>query len=136
MVLASVAPRVMTWRQYCEAAWHAFQRGVLGRELGAYAPDFTKTIVRHYAIHAGGFVSLAGAAACTRTECGPGRAAGGAAWSTWAARPCIRGSMEPYLQPPRTHPQPPGGYAVLKGIQKGMKLPASAMLPSFAALRE
>ncbi|KAF8069577.1 KCS2 [Scenedesmus sp. PABB004] len=29
-----------------------------------------------------------------------------------------------------------GGYAVLKGIQAGMRLPASAMLPSFAALRD
>lgn len=28
-----------------------------------------------------------------------------------------------------------GGYAVLKGIQKGMGLPLEAMLPSFASLR-
>jgi hypothetical protein len=30
----------------------------------------------------------------------------------------------------------PGGYAVLKGIQGGLQLPAAKMLPSFAALRE
>ncbi|KXZ47999.1 hypothetical protein GPECTOR_31g363 [Gonium pectorale] len=29
-----------------------------------------------------------------------------------------------------------GGYAVLKGLQEGLRLPASAMIPSFAALRE
>jgi len=29
-----------------------------------------------------------------------------------------------------------GGYAVLKGIQKGMNLPTEAMLPSFASLRD
>jgi hypothetical protein len=29
-----------------------------------------------------------------------------------------------------------GGYAVLKGIQAGMALPAVKMLPSFAALRD
>jgi hypothetical protein len=33
-------------------------------------------------------------------------------------------------------PSTAGGYAVLKGIQKAMRLPASNMLPSFAALRE
>lgn len=30
----------------------------------------------------------------------------------------------------------PGGYAVLKGIQKGMNLPDEAVLPSFASLRD
>jgi predicted naringenin-chalcone synthase len=30
----------------------------------------------------------------------------------------------------------PGGYAVLKGIQGGLALPATKMLPSFAALRD
>jgi 3-ketoacyl-CoA synthase len=29
-----------------------------------------------------------------------------------------------------------GGYAVLKGIQKGMSLPMEMMLPSFASLRD
>jgi 3-ketoacyl-CoA synthase len=29
-----------------------------------------------------------------------------------------------------------GGYSVLKGVQKGMKLPHNLMLPSFAALRD
>ncbi|GLC40215.1 3-ketoacyl-CoA synthase 11 [Pleodorina starrii] len=29
-----------------------------------------------------------------------------------------------------------GGYAVLKGLQEGLDLPASSMIPSFAALRE
>jgi 3-ketoacyl-CoA synthase len=29
-----------------------------------------------------------------------------------------------------------GGYAVLKGIQKGMNLPTDMMLPSFASLRD
>jgi len=29
-----------------------------------------------------------------------------------------------------------GGYAVLKGIQKGMNLPMEMMLPSFASLRD
>lgn len=30
----------------------------------------------------------------------------------------------------------PGGYAVLKGIQRGMNLPTDMMLPSFATLRD
>lgn len=30
----------------------------------------------------------------------------------------------------------PGGYAVLKGVQEGMKLPSSKMLASFASLRD
>lgn len=29
-----------------------------------------------------------------------------------------------------------GGYAVLKGIQKGMNLPDEAVIPSFASLRD
>lgn len=29
-----------------------------------------------------------------------------------------------------------GGYAVLKGIQKGMSLPDEAVIPSFASLRD
>jgi predicted naringenin-chalcone synthase len=29
-----------------------------------------------------------------------------------------------------------GGYAVLKGIQKGMALPDEAVIPSFASLRD
>lgn len=31
---------------------------------------------------------------------------------------------------------PAGGYAVLKGIQQGLALPADSMIPSFAALRD
>lgn len=80
--LEEVAPRVLTWRQYGEAACNTFQRKVLGRrDVGRYSPEFADSIVRHFAIHA-------------------------------------------------------GGYAVLKGIQDGMKLPNGKMLPSFAALRE
>lgn len=29
-----------------------------------------------------------------------------------------------------------GGYAILRGIQKGLRLPAEKMLPSFASLRD
>jgi len=29
-----------------------------------------------------------------------------------------------------------GGYAVLKGLQKGLSLPSEKMIPSFACLRE
>jgi 3-ketoacyl-CoA synthase len=29
-----------------------------------------------------------------------------------------------------------GGYAILRGIQKGLRLPADAMMPSFASLRD
>jgi hypothetical protein len=29
-----------------------------------------------------------------------------------------------------------GGYAILRGIQKGLRLPADKMLPSFASLRD
>jgi hypothetical protein len=29
-----------------------------------------------------------------------------------------------------------GGYAILKGIQKGMRLPADKMMPSFANLKD
>jgi hypothetical protein len=29
-----------------------------------------------------------------------------------------------------------GGYAILRGIQKGLRLPAEAMMPSFASLRD
>jgi hypothetical protein len=29
-----------------------------------------------------------------------------------------------------------GGYAILKGIQKGMRLPAEKMMPSFANLKD
>ncbi|KAI8472024.1 MAG: FAE1/Type III polyketide synthase-like protein-domain-containing protein [Monoraphidium minutum] len=72
---------IMTWTQYGEAALNAAARAVYGPTTPAYAPDFTRSIVKHFAIHA-------------------------------------------------------GGYAVLKGIQKGMALPALKMLPSFAALRD
>ncbi|GBG00657.1 hypothetical protein Rsub_13392 [Raphidocelis subcapitata] len=93
LALAAVAPRIMTWRQYGQAAVAAARSAATGGAAGtgggggdgggggAYAPDFSASTISHFAIHA-------------------------------------------------------GGYAVLKGVQKGMGLPASAMLPSFAALRE
>lgn len=52
--LTAVAPMVMTWQQYGEAAYNAFEKAVLGRDVASYVPDFTATIVKHYAIHAGG----------------------------------------------------------------------------------
>lgn len=80
LCMRRIAPKVMTWRQYGEAAANYVSRDVLGQKVAPYRPDFTQGI-DHFAIHA-------------------------------------------------------GGYAVLKGIQEGLHLPAYKMLPSFAALRE
>ncbi|KAF6256625.1 FAE1/Type III polyketide synthase-like protein-domain-containing protein [Scenedesmus sp. NREL 46B-D3] len=56
-----------------------------------------------------------------------GRASGLVDWKAW--RPSFSRSVEHFA----IHA---GGYAVLKGIQKGMDLPVDAVLPSFAALRD
>lgn len=53
--LTAVTPRVMTWRQYGEAAYNTFEKVVLGRDVDSYVPDFTASTVKHFAIHAGGW---------------------------------------------------------------------------------
>ncbi len=81
MCLKTIGPKVMTWRQYGEAATHMFNKKVLGHKgTGRYVPDFTEG-VQHFALHA-------------------------------------------------------GGYAVVKGLQKAMRLPVERVLPSFATLRD
>ncbi|KAI8477402.1 MAG: FAE1/Type III polyketide synthase-like protein-domain-containing protein [Monoraphidium minutum] len=78
--LRTIAPKILTWGQYAEAALNLFEKAVLGRSVPEYVPDFTKC-VDHFALHA-------------------------------------------------------GGYAVLKGLQQAMRLPAAKMLPSFGTLRD
>ncbi|WIA34976.1 hypothetical protein OEZ86_013257 [Tetradesmus obliquus] len=78
--LRNIAPKILTWGQYAEAAYNLFEKAVLGRAVPEYVPDFTQCI-DHFALHA-------------------------------------------------------GGYAVLKGLQQAMRLPADRMLPSFATLRD
>lgn len=41
-----------------------------------------------------------------------------------------------FAPPPGPLSAPAGGYAVLKGVQQGMGLPAHTMVPCFAALRD
>jgi 3-ketoacyl-CoA synthase len=57
--LRSVAPRILTWTQYAEAAYNLFEKAVLGRDVAEYVPDFTKCI-DHFALHAGGYAVLKG----------------------------------------------------------------------------
>jgi 3-ketoacyl-CoA synthase len=86
--MRKMAPRIMTWGQYAEAAVHYTQAYAAqlsnGRLCSApahkYQPDFTRC-ADHFLLHA-------------------------------------------------------GGYAILRGIQKGLRLPADKMLPSFASLRD
>eukprot|EP00877_Chromochloris_zofingiensis_P011287 jgi/Chrzof1/6411/Cz18g09190.t1_LCKAS6 len=50
----AIAPKIMTWTQYGEAAYNMFQSQVLGnKDVKPYVPDFTKC-VDHFALHAGG----------------------------------------------------------------------------------
>jgi 3-ketoacyl-CoA synthase len=86
--MRKMAPRIMTWGQYAEAAVHYTQAYAAqvssGRICSApahkYQPDFTRC-ADHFLLHA-------------------------------------------------------GGYAILRGIQKGLRLPADKMMPSFASLRD
>lgn len=62
MCLRTIAPKILTWGQYAEAAVNLFQKTVMGRDLPEYVPDFTKCM-NHFALHAGAqaarqFVSL------------------------------------------------------------------------------
>lgn len=50
--LRTIAPKILSWGQYAEAAVNLFQKAVLGRDLPEYVPDFTKCI-DHFALHAG-----------------------------------------------------------------------------------
>ncbi|KAF6264149.1 FAE1/Type III polyketide synthase-like protein-domain-containing protein [Scenedesmus sp. NREL 46B-D3] len=84
--MRQMAPRIMTWGQYAEAAIHYIQAYAAQVSKGhlcaapahKYQPDFTRC-ADHFLLHA-------------------------------------------------------GGYAILRGIQKGLRLPADKMLPSFASL--
>jgi len=57
--LRSIAPKIITWTQYAEAAYNMFEKNVLGRPVDEYVPDFTKC-VDHFALHAGGYAVLKG----------------------------------------------------------------------------
>jgi len=57
--LRRIAPRLLTWGQYAEAAYNLFEKQVLGRQVPEYTPDFTKC-VNHFALHAGGYAVLKG----------------------------------------------------------------------------
>jgi hypothetical protein len=57
--LRAVAPRILTWRQYAEAAANLIQKRVLGWQVPEYIPDFTQC-VDHFALHAGGYAVLKG----------------------------------------------------------------------------
>lgn len=50
--LRTIAPKILTWGQYAEAAYNLFQKAVMGRDLPEYVPDFTQCI-NHFALHAG-----------------------------------------------------------------------------------
>lgn len=50
--LRTIAPKILTWGQYAEAALNLFQKTVMGRDLPEYVPDFTKCM-DHFALHAG-----------------------------------------------------------------------------------
>lgn len=50
--LRSIAPKILTWGQYAEAAFNLFQKTVMGRDLPQFVPDFTKC-THHFALHAG-----------------------------------------------------------------------------------
>jgi hypothetical protein len=68
--LTAVAPRVMTWRQYGEAALTLFQKCVMGRDVADYSPDFAASTVGHFAIHAGACRAVR---ACTRGQARGGK---------------------------------------------------------------
>jgi hypothetical protein len=50
--LRTIAPKILTWGQYAEAAINLIQKTVMARDLPEYVPDFTKC-VDHFALHAG-----------------------------------------------------------------------------------
>lgn len=50
--LRTIAPKILTWHQYAEAAYNLFEKTVLGRPVPEYVPDFTEC-VDHFALHAG-----------------------------------------------------------------------------------
>ena len=52
MCLRTIAPKILTWGQYADAAMNLLQKTVMGRDLPEYVPDFTKCI-DHFALHAG-----------------------------------------------------------------------------------
>jgi 3-ketoacyl-CoA synthase len=60
-----LAPSIITWGQYAEAARNLFERRVLGWQVPEYIPDFTKCI-DHFALHAGGYAVLKGLMAAMR----------------------------------------------------------------------
>jgi hypothetical protein len=86
--MRKMAPCIMTWGQYAEAAIHytkvyaaqASSSRLCAAPAHKYQPDFTRC-ADHFLLHA-------------------------------------------------------GGYAILRGIQKGLRLPAEKMMPSFASLRD
>ncbi|GBF90942.1 hypothetical protein Rsub_03797 [Raphidocelis subcapitata] len=63
--LRRLAPSIITWGQYAEAARNLFERRVLGWQVPEYIPDFTKCI-DHFALHAGGYAVLKGLMAAMR----------------------------------------------------------------------
>jgi hypothetical protein len=63
-----ICSQILTWTQYSQAALNALQRSWLGPSTPKYTPDFTKTIVSHFAIHAGAL------ACCHSPGCIAGRA--------------------------------------------------------------
>lgn len=50
--LRTIAPKILTWHQYAEAAYNLFEKTVLGKAVPEYVPDFTQC-VDHFALHAG-----------------------------------------------------------------------------------
>ena len=143
----------MTWTQYAEAGAALAQARLNGTKL-EYQPDFTKC-VDHFLIHVSHDWRAPGGQAARGGGCGtdaahPTPAATQWRWDRLACTPMAahehRGMVAPrggrgvaadtaalsllagWLQA--------GGWAVLQGIREGMKLPISAMLPSFAALHE
>eukprot|EP00877_Chromochloris_zofingiensis_P009183 jgi/Chrzof1/4518/Cz14g16140.t1_LCKAS10 len=79
--MRKLAPRIMTWKQYGEAAYSAIYKAAFpDMKVPEYIPDFTQC-VDHFAIHA-------------------------------------------------------GGLQVLQGVQRGLRLPLTAMLPSYAVMHD
>jgi hypothetical protein len=50
--LRTIAPRIMTWGQYAEAATNLFAKAVLGQDMPEFVPDWTRC-ADHFALHAG-----------------------------------------------------------------------------------